>query len=70
MIDMSYADVTKRLLLEFAPAHGLKPTSDVIRSCRTDLRGSTNPGSPQSLDSLVRVRFASLSRASRTLRTM
>lgn len=56
----SDADVAERLLLEFGPTHGLLLISEIIRSCRTEMRNAGPAAQARSLDVLARERLARL----------
>jgi len=64
----SDADVVERLFLEFEPVHGLKLLSEVVQSCRAELRDSAPLIASESLDDLVRERLASRSATARSSR--
>lgn len=56
----SDADVTERLMLEFEPVHGLRFLSEIVRTCRHELRTAVGAGPARSLDVLARERLAAL----------
>jgi hypothetical protein len=56
----SDADITESLMAEFEPVHGLQFLSEVVRTCRNELRTSVDEGPAGSLDVLARKRLAAL----------
>jgi hypothetical protein len=66
----SFADVTERLMLEFEPTLGLKLIIEVLRACRTDLKGSSPTNLSESLELLARHRLGALATAACAPRTI
>ena len=56
----SDADVTERLMAEFEPVHGLRFLSEIVRTCRQELRTAVDGAPARSLDVLARTRLAAL----------